>query len=73
MTTKKITDGSHRECSNCMKSTSIDRALVLQQQGRVIAVLCEECLQAKKMQITLCRASNVASNLEYYQYFPLEA
>jgi hypothetical protein len=70
---KTTTDGNQRECSNCMKPTSIDRALILQQQGRVIAVLCEECLQVKKMQITLCRASNLASALEYYQYFPLEA
>ena len=69
MTTDK-TNGNQRKCSNCGELAHVDRALILQQQGRVIAVLCEDCQQAKKVQITIHRDP---TDWKFFQFFPLEA
>jgi len=66
------TNGNQRQCSNCGELAQVDRALTLQQQGRVIAVLCEGCQQARKIQVTIYRATPTAP-WQFLQFFPLEA
>lgn len=58
-----------RKCSNCSKETRLSHALTVQQGGRVVAVLCGECQQARKVQLTFERKT---SGWEFFQYFPLE-
>ena len=62
--------GSERACSNCNRPTRLDRALTVQKNGRLITVICEDCQQAQKIQITLDRPQQ---QWQFYQYFPVEA
>lgn len=66
---KHVTE--HR-CSNCGENVRIDRALTVQQNGRVLAMFCENCQKATKLQVTLKRQKG-EKEWEYYQFFPLEA
>lgn len=69
MPTAKSENGNERPCSNCAKATRLDQALVINDKGRLIAVICEECQQAKKIQLTLVKKKQQWS---FYQYFPVE-
>jgi RNase P subunit RPR2 len=64
--------GSERVCNNCNKPTRLDRALTVQKNGRLVAVICEGCQQAQKIQVTLDKPA-VNQQWEFYQYFPVEA
>ena len=70
MPKKTITTGNERECSNCGKSARLDRSLTVQEGGRVVAVICEACQQARKIQITLNKDKQ--QHWEFSQYFPVE-
>lgn len=58
------------KCSNCGERTRVDRALTVTTKGRQVAVICETCQKAKKIQITLQRGGD---GWEFFQYFPVEA
>jgi hypothetical protein len=58
-----------RKCSNCQKETRLSHALVVQHGGRVIAVICDGCQQAKKVQVTF---EKTKKGWKFFQYFPLE-
>jgi len=61
-------DHDHK-CDNCQRNAHLGKAVTVQQGGRVVAVLCEDCQQAKKINITLTRKM---LNWEFSQYFPVE-
>lgn len=62
-------DSDTRECSNCQKETRLSHALTVQQGGRVIAVICDSCQQAKKIQVTF---EQKKEGWTFLQYFPVE-
>lgn len=60
-------------CSNCLKPIPTGAALsalVVQRDGRRVAVICLDCQQqARKIQITLRK---IEGGWEYFQFFPVE-
>ena len=68
-TTKKKANGSERSCSNCNKQVKIGNALTVTNHGRLVAVICDACQQAKKIQLTLTKDHDFWA---FEQYFPLE-
>lgn len=63
-------DSDKRVCSNCEGPTKLSHALVVQQGGRVIAVVCDTCQKAQKVQITFAKSDR--GSWDFFQYFPLE-
>lgn len=66
----KITNGNERPCSNCQKDAKLSHALTVTNHGRLVAVLCEECQRAQKIQLTFAKEKN---QWGFTQYFPLES
>jgi RNase P subunit RPR2 len=66
-------DYNYADCSNCRKPipmTQASQALILRQGEATVAVICRDCQQAKKIQITVRRLPQQA--WEYYQFFAPE-
>lgn len=61
-----------RVCSNCNESARLSHSLVIQHGSRIVGVICPNCQQAKKIQLTLKRENIENDGWHFLQYFPLE-
>lgn len=59
-----------RKCNNCGEETRIERALAIYAQNRLVAIICPNCQQAQKIQLTLTKED---TQWKFIQYFPVEA
>jgi RNase P subunit RPR2 len=64
---------TYDHCSNCQQPIQMEQAaqaLILRQGEKTIAIICPDCQQAKKIQLTLARQPD--RGWSYYQLFPVE-
>ncbi len=59
-----------RECSNCKAKQPLPQMIVVQAHNKTVALICPDCQQAKKIQITLEKTKD--GDWKFYQYFPIE-